>query len=279
MQYRAPETVPIGPEAFEERDNTAVIWLGGGGFLLGARGTVLLIDPVLMMKSARVCETGLELLIDYPIDARDVPGADAVLYTHTDDDHLAPRTAQALGRVCGRFIGTGRVGRALAALGIPDGKIHVGMPGDTFYVDGVEIGVTPADHLWQLSDPKKFGTDFTGSDCCGFRVSTPDGVFLFPGDTRLMPEHLLAEGVDVLAMDASRDAYHLGTQNSAKLANHHAGALLIPYHYGTYDQPEHTAHNGDPREVIELVRGAESRVRLLAPGQPLYLRDGREVTQ
>jgi len=55
--------------------------------------------------------------------------------------------------------------------------------------------------------------------------------------------------------------------NAARLANMLDVRHIIPYHYGTYDAAEHTAYNGDPAEVGAMIRGAERRVHVLAPGE------------
>ncbi len=276
-QVKAPDTIPLAPEAFAPRIDTSVCWLAGGGFFINARGTILLLDPVLATRAPRVCETGLPLLVDYPIDVRDAPRVDAVLYTHADDDHLAPVTAKKLANICPLFLGSAYVCRTLADLGAAPETRRACKPGETLRIGSCEITITPADHGWQMMHPEKFPDPFGLEDCLGFIVKTPDGALFFPGDTRLMKEHLSIGGIDVLAMDASRDAWHLGVENSAKLANHLKDALLIPYHYGTFDQPEHTAHNGDPAEALALTENAERRVRRLAPGQMLRLRHGKEA--
>ena len=61
------------------------------------------------------------------------------------------------------------------------------------------------------------------------------------------------------------------------MANSLENAMLIPYHYGTYDMPDAVAHNGDPREVLSNVRNAQQRVRHLAPGQPFRMRERQEI--
>ena len=47
QQARAPETQPFGAEAFGARDETVLRWLGMAGLLVNARGTTLMIDPLL----------------------------------------------------------------------------------------------------------------------------------------------------------------------------------------------------------------------------------------
>lgn len=57
-------------------------WLGMAGFLINARGTTLMIDPLLG-------EFDLPVLLDFPIAAGAVPQLDAVLVTHSDNERLS----------------------------------------------------------------------------------------------------------------------------------------------------------------------------------------------
>lgn len=272
-QVKAKDTIKLTEEAFTQQDNTRLYWLGGAGFLLNVHGTILLVDPVLTMKPGeRRCETGSPMLVDYPIDAHELPRVDVVLYTHSDADHLGPVTAPILANHDPLFIGTLDVRNTLEGLLGRRPRFLAGRAEAQFSVLNVEVTLTPADHPWQLLDPSKYGRILGSDDCCGFQISTPDGVALFMGDTRLMEKHLSIAGVDVLALDVSRCPYHLGVAGATVMANSLKEALLIPYHYGTYDLPEAVAHNGDPQEVLKNVVHAAERVRHLAPGECLVMK-------
>ena len=69
--------VPLGPEAFAPRADTTVTWLGGAGILPNARGTRVMIDPVL---------EGLDMpvLFDAP-DWSTFNGAPRALAAHVDN--------------------------------------------------------------------------------------------------------------------------------------------------------------------------------------------------
>lgn len=276
----AKATLPITDEAFAAIDHTAVYWLGGAGFLLNVRGTILLIDPVLLTleDDDTVSEFGLKLKISYPIRPDAIPRLDAVLYTHSDADHLGPRTALALSTIAPRFYGTLKVFERLVRLGIPHEQIDVCRSGDEFSASGIVVEPTPADHPWQLQDPPRGGKPFRPEDCCGFILNTPDGRLFFPGDTRLMEEHLKIRDIHLLALDVSVCAYHLGHVSAALLANTLSEALLVPLHYGTYHAPGKGAHMGDPADVFAKVEGAEQRARILAPGEPLRIKHTKQYT-
>ena len=269
-QAKALPTQRIGPEAFEASPETALWWLTNAGFLLNARGTLIMVDPAISLseEAPDLHETGHRLLVPLPIEATDVPRLEAVLYTHADYDHLALRTARILlERTSARFVGPPLVAGALARAGFPHARLLVSRPRLSFRIGQVEVTATPAEHPWQLRDPERFGPAFEPEDCVGYLLQTPDGNIWHTGDTRLMPQHLHLRGVDVLLLDVSRNDYHLGVRGAAVLANTLPAPTIIPHHYGTYDDPGHPAYNGDPAEVAAMVPDAARRFKVLAPGE------------
>ena len=76
---------------FEDQGNTRVYWLGGGGAMINDHGTVIMIDPLLEGFD-------MPLLIDMPIDVKDVPHVDAILVSHVDNDHYSRPTCRDLKR-------------------------------------------------------------------------------------------------------------------------------------------------------------------------------------
>jgi L-ascorbate metabolism protein UlaG (beta-lactamase superfamily) len=90
-QARAPETQPFGAEAFEASDGTVLRWLGMAGFLINSRGTTVMIDPLLGGFD-------MPVMIEFPIAADEVTRLDAVLVTHSDNDHFSVSTCRDLAR-------------------------------------------------------------------------------------------------------------------------------------------------------------------------------------
>jgi L-ascorbate metabolism protein UlaG (beta-lactamase superfamily) len=287
-QCIAPPVQKIPADEFGSPKDTRLFWLGQAGFMLNARGIILLLDPLLITRAGTPVssETGSEMFGPWPIEAEEIPRVHAVLYTHADEDHLGPETAKVLMRLDPVFIGTPYCQDRLEELGASPVRCLSGIPqsgipkrgknGNTFDMESVKIELLPADHPWQLSDPDKYGRVFGPEDCCGFRITTQDGVFVFPGDTRLMKHHIEMQGVTVLALDVSQDPYHLGLQGAEVLAKHLKDSILIPCHYGTFRSGS-PAHSGDPEEVLGSIEDGFRRSRILAPGQPLILREGKEA--
>ena len=99
QQARAPQTQPFGPEAFDPQDATVLRWLGMAGFLINSRGTTVMIDPLLGGFD-------MPVMIDFPIAAETVPRLDAVLVTHSDNDHYSVLTCRQLAPVTAAFHST-----------------------------------------------------------------------------------------------------------------------------------------------------------------------------
>jgi len=102
QQARAPQTQPFGEEAFGPSDGTTLRWLGMAGFLINSRGTTIMIDPLLEGFD-------MPIMIDMPIAATDVPELDAILVTHSDNDHYSVPTCRALAPVTRAYHSTGYV--------------------------------------------------------------------------------------------------------------------------------------------------------------------------
>jgi len=276
---KAHETQHFDETAFRPIDHTEIRWMAGAGFMINSRGIVIMVDPhlITIKDDPLTSEEGLEMVVDYPIKAANVPKIDAIFYTHSDADHLGLLTAQVLQKLNPLMIGPPPVFEKLVRSGFLPDHLQVCRYGDKIAIGPISIEVTKADHPWQLLNPVLYGKPFRSGDACGYKIITADGTVLAPGDTRLMEEHLEIKGIDVLFLDVTRDAYHLNVHGAIILANCMSEAFLIPYHYGTYNAPDSTAFSGDPEEVFCHVTDREKRERILAPGQPFCLCSGKEL--
>lgn len=266
-QARASQAKPMGAAAFGAQQTTTVTWLGAAGVLINCRGTLVMIDPVLSVTSddPAISETGEPLLVELPIAPAAIPNLDAVLYTHADNDHLGPLTAPALLHTGAVYHGSALVNRELASMGIPADRMAACRTNDSFAIGPLRITVTPAFHPHQLHRVD-YSDYFSGDDCCGYRVETPDGIIWIPGDTMLLPEHLKMTDVDLLFWDIGDNFWHLGLDGALALANVLEQAELILFHFGTFHGPGKPWHNGNPASVQGRLRRPE-RLHVLAPGE------------
>ena len=261
FQAKASPTQPFGVEAFETSDTTEVRWLGMAGVLINSRGTTIMIDPVLRGFD-------MPILIDMPIMAHAVPRLDAVLVTHSDNDHYSVPTCRDLSAVTSAFHSTQYVASLMAHEQLP---AHGHDIGDTFTIGDVRVTTTPADHAWQNEIPGQNSHWFLPEDACGYWIETTDGTIWAPGDSRMIPDHHLSmPAPDLLLFDFSDSEWHFGLDGAIAMANRYPEAELLLHHWGSVDAPEFTPFNADPASLKGRVSNP-ARIRALAPGEPLIV--------
>lgn len=176
-----------------------------------------MVDPVLE-------DFDLPLLIDLPIKTTDVPYLEAILITHSDNDHYSLPTIKKLASKTASFHGPNYVAELMA------NQLAVAATGhaiyDEFMIDNLKVTLTKAYHLWQ-NETDKFDRMFKIEDYCGFWIETPDGTLWIPGDSRLLPEQLEMPQPDAILFDFNDNAWHIGFENAVKLANTYPHADLI----------------------------------------------------
>jgi len=262
-------TLPIQPSFFAQQDCTTAAWLGMAGVLINARGVILLIDPLITaeLKDGReYSEEGFPLKIPLPIQAREIPRADLVCYTHGDDDHLGRSSAKILAeRTACRFLAPAPVAQRLKDLGIDPVRIEVVRDDQKIRLEATEITITPALHNWMENG------SWQRNECCGYLVRTPDGSLWHPGDTRLIDELLEIKEVDVLFFDVAAVEAHLGPSGSARLAVSSGAKILFAYHYGTFDLEAGSWANCDPQDALPYLKDVKGRYLQPQPGEVLKL--------
>jgi L-ascorbate metabolism protein UlaG (beta-lactamase superfamily) len=260
-QAKAPKTQAFGEEAFEASGETTLRWLGMAGFLINSRGTTLMVDPLLGGFD-------MPIMIEMPLATADVPRLDAILVTHSDNDHYSVPTCRDLSGVTRAYHSTKYVASLMKDEDLPG---HGHDIGEDFNVGPVRVEVTPADHAWQNESPGASTRTFQLEDACGFWIETPDGTIWAPGDSRLIPEHhLQMPAADALFFDFSDSEWHFGLAGAVKMANAYPHTPLLLYHWGSVDAPDFAPFNADPESLYDRVKNPE-RIRVLAPGEPFTL--------
>ncbi|MDI9312799.1 MAG: MBL fold metallo-hydrolase [Limnohabitans sp.] len=261
-QAKAPPTQPFGKEAFGETGNTTVRWLGMAGFLINSRGTTFMIDPLLGGFD-------MPVMIDFPIKSKEVSHLDAVLVTHSDNDHYSRPTCADLKSVTKEFHSTIYVDSLMKNQNLSSFGHNIG---GAFKIGEVKVTLTPADHAWQNAYPEmNEGRYWKQEDCTGFWIETPDGNIWATGDSRLMPEHLKMPTPDAILFDFSDSEWHFTLEGAVKLANAYPNTPLLLHHWGSVDAPDFPPFNGDPEKLKKLVANPE-RIVVLAPGEPYTLK-------
>lgn len=260
-QAKAPPTQPFGKEAFGPSEGTMLRWLGMAGFLINSRGTTFMIDPLLGGFD-------MPVMIDFPIAAQNVPRLDAILVTHSDNDHYSVPTCLALKSVTRAFHSTVYVDSLMKNQGLPSFGHGIGA---SFDIGKIRVRMTAADHSWQNAYPGTSNRYFKNEDCTGFWIETPDGNIWATGDSRLMDEHLHMGTPDAILFDFSDSEWHFTFEGAVKLANAYPNTPLLLHHWGSVDAPDFPPFNGDPQRLLSHVVHPE-RVHILAPGEPFTLK-------
>ena len=260
-QAKAPPTQFFGEEAFQESDSTTLRWLGMASFLINSRGTIFMIDPLLGGFD-------MPIMIEFPIKTSEVPHLDAVLITHSDNDHYSVPTCLELKAVTNEYHSTVYVDSLMKNQGLPSFGHNIG---NSFNIGELKVTLTPVDHAWQNENPEfAEGRHWEQEDATGFWIETPDGTIWATGDSRLMPEHLTMPTPDAILFDFSDSEWHFTLEGAVKLANAHPNSKLLLHHWGSVDAPDFPPFNADPEELKKLIDNPE-RIVLLAPGESFTL--------
>lgn len=260
-QAWAPETQPFGAEAFEPVEGTEIRWLGMASFLLNCRGTTLMLDPLTHGFDMPVMATP-------PIAAADVPRLDAVIVTHSDNDHYSVPTCTTLGPVTEAFHSTHWVAELMQRSDLPGQGHDIG---ESFSVGPMTITLTPADHAWQNESPGADEHWHKPEDACGFWIETPDGTIWATGDSRLIAEHHLTRPrPDAILFDFSDSEWHFSFEGAVQIADAYPDVPLVLNHWGSVDSPHFPPFNGDPERLAQAIVNSE-RIVVLAPGEAWQL--------
>jgi L-ascorbate metabolism protein UlaG (beta-lactamase superfamily) len=274
-QARPQATQALSLKDFEICDETAVYWLSAAGVLINSRGTTIMIDPILSVienDPTRSEIGGMLLLAPPPIMADQVHKLDAILYTHSDGDHMGARTAKALLASGATYYTTPYAAKELRKIGIPENRIREYTRHSEFCIGSVRIRMTGAFHPHQIGNPVANNYWFFNShDCTGFRLETQDGIIWNPGDTILMEEHFENTDADLVLMDFSDNVHHFGRELSIQLANSLYRSHLLAFHWGTVYSPDQDCYNADPEQVRSQIIDSH-RLHVLAPGEKYVLK-------
>lgn len=253
-------TVPIPAEAFEKINHTEIRWLTGGAVMINARGTVIMIDPVLEGFD-------MPLIHEPPITPEKVVRLDGLLVTHIDNDHFSRPTIKDTVAVTKSLHTTQYLAQVMREEGMPGIGHDIG---EEFQIGNIRIKLTPAWHNWQNEVEKWQYREWKMEDYCGYWMETPDGTIWMPGDSRLLPEQLTYEEPDVILLDFADNDWHITFDGAVKLCAAYSHARLLPIHWGSVDSPDFTPFNGNPIRLAEAIVNPE-RLHVLLPGECMMI--------
>ena len=215
-------TRKIANEIRNHHNGLAVWWTGHNGWLIKSGDTLVSTDLVL--------ETEEDRLYEPPVSATEIAeDLDVSFITHEHGDHFSRATSKILleKSQC-IFVLPETCLEAAREMGIPDSRIRIAIPRDSFMVKGVSVKTLRAIH----GNPK-FAI-FYGANLqdCGYLIKMGGKDFLQPGDTVLLEDHLFLGHVDVLFFSPTEHNMHI--QQSLILINEVEPDYIFPQHRNTF---------------------------------------------
>ncbi|MCF7805452.1 MAG: MBL fold metallo-hydrolase [Candidatus Marinimicrobia bacterium] len=212
----------IAEEIRDHHSGLAVWWTGHNGWLIKSGDTLVSTDLVL--------ETEEDRLYDPPVSAAEIAAdLDIAFITHEHGDHFSRATSRILLEKSDCiFVMPETCLEAARELGIPEIRIRIATPRDSFKVKGVKVKALRAIH----GNPK-FAVFYNANlQDCGYLITLGGKDFLQPGDTVLLEDHLFLKHVDVLFFSPTEHNMHI--QQSVLLINELAPDYILPQHRNTF---------------------------------------------
>jgi L-ascorbate 6-phosphate lactonase len=238
-------------------------WLGQAGFVIKSpQGRVVALDPYLS-NSCKAIGDQLGLNFDRqvppPITPRDVAGMDAVLFTHSHQDHCDPETVTAIRQAGhrGPYVAPPETVQKLAGLGVPVEETVMMWPNKTHTIGDLEIRATIAIPL---------GADDLTHLGYILRVQGGPAVY-FTGDTgwhEVLVHGAAPQKPDVLVAVINPAFSNLSPEEAARLARDLGVKAAIPCHYDMF------ADNSLPPQLLRtnlIAMGIGDRYRQLRHGE------------
>lgn len=208
-------------------------WLGQAGFLVRTpTGVVVALDPYLSNSCRAIGEKegfNFDRQVPPPLVAAELARVDAVLFTHSHQDHCDPETLAAARGAGGRgpYVAPPETMEKLSVLGVPAGEIVLIWPNKTHTIGDLSIRATFAVPLG--------GDDLTH---VGYLLSVQGGPRVyFTGDTDwcdLLAEAVAPHQPDVLVTVINPAFKNLSPAQAALLARRIDAKAVIPCHYDMF---------------------------------------------
>jgi L-ascorbate metabolism protein UlaG (beta-lactamase superfamily) len=153
-------------------------------------------------------------------------------------------------------------------LKIPDNRIVVAKPRESFQVRGVKVNALRAIH-----GNANFAIYYEANlQDCGYLFTIGGKNFLQPGDSYLLEDHLFLKNVDVLFFSPTE--HNMYIDRSVMLINTLNPQYIFPQHHSTvaYGEDNRFWAKGYPDEVkIRLTEALKDKYHILKPGDKILL--------
>jgi L-ascorbate 6-phosphate lactonase len=243
----------------KHESGVGVWWAGHNSWIIKAGGLVVTTDLYL--------ENSLRLAPS-PITPEEIAAViDISFVTHAHGDHFNEYTSRILleNSSC-LFVMPESCLPVARKLKIPDDRIVVARPRDSFEVKGIKVEALRAIH-----GNANFAIYYEANlQDCGYVFTMGEKTFLQPGDSYLLEDHLFRKGIDVLFFSPTE--HNMYIDRSVILINALDPDYIFPQHHGTIAFGEGDRYRfwakGYPDEVkIRLSQPLQEKYHILKPGE------------
>lgn len=245
----------------QHKDGIAIWWIGHNSWVIKSDGLVITTDVYIDDK---------QRISPSPITIEELAEVvDISFITHEHGDHFnGPNTKVLVQRSDCQFVLPESCLEAGKKFGIPENRVVVAKPRDTFQIRGIEVYPVRALH----ANPNYAIAYYANFQDCGY-LFTINGKKIFqPGDSYLLEDQLFLKKVDVLFFSPTE--HNMYIQPSVILINALDPDYILPQHHSTIkvtDQNRFWA-SGYPNEVrILLSQEMKERYHILKPGEKILI--------
>jgi L-ascorbate 6-phosphate lactonase len=214
------------------RESVALSWLGQAGFVLKSpQGQCIVIDPYLSDSCEKIGQNAginMKRQIPAPLFPEDLLGFQAILITHSHQDHLDPDTLRPYLRTgSGRLIAPHEASDQLRSIGTADDRISLTWPNHVLEVGDFSIRAT-------------FAIPFAGDDLThvGYLISVQGGPRIyFTGDTdynEILEISVAPHQPDIMVTVINPAFRNLSPREAARLAKAIGPRWVIPTHHDMF---------------------------------------------
>ena len=242
-----------------DRSGLKVWWAGHNSWVIKS-GDLVVTTDLYLENSLRLAPS--------PVTPEELASeVDISFVTHAHGDHFNEYTSRVLlEKSSCIFVMPESCLPVARKIGIPDSRIFVARPRESFEVKGVKVDAIRAVH-----GNANFAIYYEANlQDCGYVFNIHGRRFLQPGDTYLLEDHLFLKDIDVLFFSPTE--HNMYIDRSVILINTLSPEYIFPQHHGTISYGEDDKYRfwakGYPDEVkLRLSRPLQERFHILKPGE------------
>jgi L-ascorbate 6-phosphate lactonase len=249
-------------EIRSQKSGTSVWWAGQDSWIIKS-GDLVIGTDLFLENNGRIAPA--------PVTPDELATVlDISFITHSHGDHFEEYTSRILlERSSCLFVMPESCLPEAHKMKIPDSRIIVARPRESFEVKGIKVEPIRAIH-----GNSNFAIYYDANlQDCGYLLTIDGRTFLQPGDTYLLEDHLFVKKVNVLFVSPTE--HNMYIDPSVILINALDPDYIFPQHHSTVAVTEENRFwaKGYPDEVkIRLSQSLKERYHILKPGEKMGIR-------